>query len=207
MTNFLANFLPALAAETDLWIESRGIRIPVTLTVPGDGEDVDAPLVVLAHGHGGTRQENGAFTELAATLAEAGIASIRMDFPGCGDSMEAFTRNNITSMLQDVDVGLIPVLWQDNLPQVAIEMHARHIPLLTSDLGGAQELGQCPDMVFKSGDYGSFADRLRFILDGKLDVDSYWQNAQAPVSMDAHLDELFVKYGRDTAEAGSAAAQ
>ena len=44
--------------------------------------------------------------------------------------------------------GVVPVLWHDNLPQVAIEMHARHIPLLTSDMGGAQELGNCPEMVF-----------------------------------------------------------
>lgn len=107
--------LPALATETDLWIESRGTRIPVTLTVPGDMADVDAPLVVLAHGHGGTRQENGAFTELAAKLAEAGIASIRMDFPGCGDSTEAFTRNNITSMLQDVDAAFAFAVTQPGI--------------------------------------------------------------------------------------------
>jgi dipeptidyl aminopeptidase/acylaminoacyl peptidase len=97
--------LPALATETDLWIESRGIRIPVTLTMPGDEPGVAAPVVVLVHGHGGTRQENGAFTELASMLADLGIASIRMDFPGCGDSTEAFTRNNITRMLHDVDAA------------------------------------------------------------------------------------------------------
>ncbi len=95
----------APAADVDLWIESRGIQIPVTLTMPGDDLNVGVPLVVLAHGHGGTRQENGAFTELASLLAEVGVASIRMDFPGCGDSTEAFTHNNITNMLQDVDAA------------------------------------------------------------------------------------------------------
>ena len=94
---------PAFAAETDLWIESRGIQIPVTLTMPDDEPDVASPLVVLVHGHGGTRHENGAFTELASMLAEVGIASIRMDFPGCGDSTEAFTHNNITTMLHDIE--------------------------------------------------------------------------------------------------------
>ena len=93
---------PALAGEVDLWIESRGIQIPVTLTMPGDDLNVGVPMVVLVHGHGGTRQENGAFTELASMLAEVGIGSIRMDFPGCGDSTEAFTHNNITNMLHDV---------------------------------------------------------------------------------------------------------
>ena len=95
----------AFAAETDTWIESRGIQVPVTLTMPDENPGVAAPLVVLVHGHGGTRHENGAFTELASMLADVGIASIRMDFPGCGDSTEAFTHNNITTMLHDLDAA------------------------------------------------------------------------------------------------------
>ena len=96
---------PSFAVETDLWIESRGIQVPVTLTMPDNGSEEDVPLVVLAHGHGGTRHENGAFAELASMLAGRGIGSIRMDFAGCGDSTEAFTHNNITSMLHDVEAA------------------------------------------------------------------------------------------------------
>lgn len=102
----LLTMTPAPAAETDLWIDSRGIQIPVTLAMPAGDPDGSAPIVVLVHGHGGTREENGAFTKLASMLAEVGIASIRMDFPGCGDSTEAFTHNNITNMLHDVDATL-----------------------------------------------------------------------------------------------------
>lgn len=101
----LLAFVPAFAAETDVWIESRGIQVPVTLTLPAGHPEVATPLVVLVHGHGGTRHENGAFTELASMLAEAGIASIRMDFPGCGDSAEPFTHNNMTNMLHDLDAA------------------------------------------------------------------------------------------------------
>ena len=97
--------VPAFAADADIWIESRGIQVPATLTMPDDEPGVAAPLVMLVHGHGGTRQENGAFTELASMLAEVGIASIRMDFPGGGDSTEAFTHNNITNMLRDLDAA------------------------------------------------------------------------------------------------------
>ena len=96
---------PPFAAEADIWIESRGIQVPATFSMPDAASDVAAPLVVLMHGHGGTRHENGAFSELAALLADVGIASIRMDFPGCGDSTEAFTNNNITTMLHDVDAA------------------------------------------------------------------------------------------------------
>ncbi len=97
---------PAFGAETDFWIASRGVDIPLTLTLPEVAPGARVPLVMLVHGHGGSRQENGGFTELASMLATAGIASVRMDFPGCGDSTEAFIHNNITNMLHDIDASL-----------------------------------------------------------------------------------------------------
>src|ERR1700693_5978878 len=56
----------------------------------------------MAHGHGGSEEGNGGFAALAETLASRGVASVRMDFPGCGASVEPFTQNNITNMMADV---------------------------------------------------------------------------------------------------------
>ena len=58
------------------------------------------PYVVICHGHGGSRSENGGLDAIAQGLAEKGIASIRMDYPGCGDSKEQFRNNNLTNMIQ-----------------------------------------------------------------------------------------------------------
>jgi glycosyltransferase involved in cell wall biosynthesis len=103
---------------------------------------------------------------------------------------DGYTHDGLDELLSGVDLGVIPVLWNDNLPQVAIEMHARHIPLLTSDLGGAQELANCPDMVFRAGDIAGFHARLRAILAGEIDITAYWAGARRPVSMPDHLNEL-----------------
>lgn len=112
---FLFALAPAFAAEGDFWIESRGIEIPITIEMPDLAAGERAPLVVLVHGHGGTRQENGAFSELALLLSSNGIASVRMDFPGCGDSTEEFTRNNIANMLLDVEASSRFALNQDSI--------------------------------------------------------------------------------------------
>lgn len=105
----------AIGAETDVWIESRGVQIPATFSMPEIEDGKTTPLVVLVHGHGGSRQENGGFTELAALLAEIGIASVRMDFPGCGESTEAFIHNNITNMLHDIDASLAYAIAQPGI--------------------------------------------------------------------------------------------
>lgn len=82
-------------------VPSRTVSIPAILTVPETKGPV--PLVVMAHGHGGSKEEAGGFTAIAEELARKGIASIRMDFSGCGKSAEPFTANNVTNMLADVD--------------------------------------------------------------------------------------------------------
>ena len=104
--------------------------------------------------------------------------------------LDGYSHDGLDDLLRDVDVGLIPVLWEDNLPQVAIEMHARHIPLLTSDMGGAQELAGCGDMVFGAGDTAGFGDRIRALLEGEVDMQDYWDKANAPQTMAGHLDEM-----------------
>ncbi|MEN7341382.1 MAG: alpha/beta fold hydrolase [Pseudomonadota bacterium] len=80
---------------------SRGIEMPVTLVYPKT-RSKPSPLVLLVHGHGGTRDEAGAFVRVAEQLARVGIASIRMDFAGCGDSTESFQKNNLTTMRLDI---------------------------------------------------------------------------------------------------------
>lgn len=87
--------------EVETTIESRGVDIPVTFVRPGSVSE-SIPLVVLVHGHGGTRNESGAFQRIANELRKNGIASIRMDFPGCGESSEPFTENNLSNMLADI---------------------------------------------------------------------------------------------------------
>ena len=88
--------------SVDTTVSSRGVEVPVTWVIPEANVETDFPLVVLVHGHGGSRNEAGAYPWLAEELAKQGIASIRMDFPGCGDSRESFAENNLTNMLADI---------------------------------------------------------------------------------------------------------
>ena len=91
--------------SVDTTVSSRGVAVPVTYVHPLVAEGESYPLVVMLHGHGGTRNEAGGYTRVAEGLAARGIASIRMDFPGCGDSTESFTNNNLSNMLLDIEAS------------------------------------------------------------------------------------------------------
>lgn len=93
-------------SSRDLNIPSRGIQIPATVVLPAGKKHQRFPLVVIHHGHGGGRNENGGLARVADALARAGIASIRFDFAGNGDSSEPFTKLTYTTMLADSNAAL-----------------------------------------------------------------------------------------------------
>lgn len=82
----------------------------------------------------------------------------------------------IKYILENVNLGIVPVLWEDNLPQVALEFSAYGIPVLTSDLGGAQEITVSDLFIFKAGDKKSFIDRVQSILESQDSLLKFWPN-------------------------------
>ncbi len=127
--------------STDTTVLSRGVAVPVTYVYPVVADGEFFPLVVMAHGHGGTRNEAGGYTRVAEGLAARGVASIRMDFPGCGDSTESFANNNLSNMLLDMqasrDYALArPQVDRDRLGLLGYSMGGR-LALLHSAVDGS----------------------------------------------------------------------
>ena len=84
--------IPALADEAAyteevLSIDAGDHQIPATLTLPVVADGVKVPAVIMLHGNGSTRHEAGnAYDFTAPEMAKAGIATIRFDYIGNGDS-------------------------------------------------------------------------------------------------------------------------
>ena len=89
---------PAYTVE-HITVQNGERTVPAVVTMPvGEGP---FPAVVMNHGHGGSKEEGGGFDGVAEALALKGVATIRMDFPGCGESTEPFTENYLSNMISD----------------------------------------------------------------------------------------------------------
>jgi uncharacterized protein len=89
---------PAMAGETIVDLPN-GIK--GTLAVPDAG--ATGPAVVMLHGFGSSRDEvGGLFATQAAALAAAGVASLRIDFRGYGESAGDMADTTFEGMLDDV---------------------------------------------------------------------------------------------------------
>lgn len=111
---------PALAqSEETVTIDTPLGPVIGTLETPaGD----PAPVVLLFHGFTGSRDElpvantdEGVFSRTARLLAEQGIASLRIDFRGSGESPGAFADTTFEGQVAD---GLAALSWLEANPAV-----------------------------------------------------------------------------------------
>ena len=98
-------------SESDVRFSSQGQTVVGTLAMP-DGEG-PAPVVLLLHGFTGTRQElpvvgteDTMFSRAARWLGERGVASLRIDFRGSGESEGAWEDTTFSGQIADVSAAL-----------------------------------------------------------------------------------------------------
>ena len=88
--------------ETPVVFECKGQQLVGMLHLPEGRAQV--PAALLLHGFGATKSEaHRMFVKLARALANHGIASLRFDYRGCGDSAGNF--EDITIRSQVIDAG------------------------------------------------------------------------------------------------------
>ncbi|OUP86197.1 hypothetical protein B5F07_02585 [Lachnoclostridium sp. An169] len=109
--------------------------------------------------------------------------------------VQGYTHRDLGNLLSDCNLGLVPVLWEDNLPQIAIEMAAYGVPVLASSAGGASELCSSELFKFESGNSEEFLSKLIHFLENPEDLNQYWEHHPGLVTMEHHLEELIQIYG------------
>ena len=118
-------------AETTVWVPAGDHRVPGTLALPAEPSAGPLPVVLLLHGDQSSRNENGdLFTRLSADLAGRGIASLRIDFAGSGDSEQPDLALDYPGMVADATAAL-------NYLQADPRLNPNRVAVLGLSRGGA----------------------------------------------------------------------
>ena len=101
-----------------------------------------------------------------------------------------YTHRELKSILRECDLSVVPVLWEDTLPQIAIESVAYGVPVLASDAGGAGELCDLPAFRFRHGDKEDFLQKLTAFVDHPETLGEYWHGHHGLVTLREHWKQL-----------------
>lgn len=118
----IALVAPVGVASADTHIVERDVAIPAgdhdipgTLAMP-HGATGPVAAVLMLHGFGSQKDEVGdMYARVATALAERGVASLRIDFAGAGDSAQPWVDNTYDGMVED---GLVAFDWLVDLRRV-----------------------------------------------------------------------------------------
>ena len=109
--------------------------------------------------------------------------------------IHGYTHRTLKRILRNQDLGIVPVMWEDNLPQIAIEMQSYGVPVLSSSYGGASELCQNPLFIYEGGNLDDLKNHIIHFVTNKKDLEQFWLNNKPPVTMQEHLKQLESIYG------------
>jgi glycosyltransferase involved in cell wall biosynthesis len=110
---------------------------------------------------------------------------------------------NIPNIVDGVHLGVVPPLWEDNLPQVTFELLACRVPVLCSNRGGAQEFVRHPAFIFDPAKAGDFQAKLRNIRENPHLLTEFWQEARLAKPIEQHFQELVEIYQTGALESNS----
>lgn len=128
------------------------------------------PLVVMCHGFTGSRAGDGHFERLATRLAQNGIASVSLDFPGCGESAEDSAAYTLSNMQADVTTAIahMSMAYRVDTEKVALVGHSMGGRLASLYLaGGAEEYPICAAALWSPSN-GDGLNGLEF-----LDIENF----------------------------------
>jgi alpha-beta hydrolase superfamily lysophospholipase len=169
--------MPLTTTETTLHTHD-GLRLAGTLVTPSHATGRG---VVLVHGGGATRNEAGFFVRLANGLAEAGVASLRFDLRGHGESEGRQEDLTLTAILNDIDTALDHVRTATDATRLSL--------LAVSFSGGiaAYFAAKRPDALYRLVLGNPLLNYKKRFIDDK----PYWSD-----------DQISEEAGRELAEQG-----
>ena len=102
-------------------IESLNKKYEIVSVVTRPDTEEKVPAVILCHGTGSDKHEVGnLYVHLADALANAGIASVRFDFIGNGESTEDYRNYTLTSAQEDVKAVKQYIIHHPHLDETKI---------------------------------------------------------------------------------------
>lgn len=92
--------------------------------------------------------------------------------------MDGFDNQEIASVFQNIDMLIVPSLWQENSPLVIQEAFLAETPVIASRLGGIPEIVQngINGLLFNPGDVDELREKMQQIINNPSLIEKFREN-------------------------------
>jgi len=127
----------------------------------------------------------------AETLRALAAGDARISFPG------PFSREDLGSVLADLDVLVVPSRWYENAPGVIFEAFAAGMPVISTDLGGMSEFVKPGKngLLFALDDAEDLARQLGLLVEDKSLLHRLRAGIEPVKTVGEYAGELIGLYG------------
>ncbi len=144
----------------------------------------DVPLTVRAYG------DTTPFPEYTAHLRQLIAGDERLELAG------VYRRQEVSQVLRELDVIVVPSLWYENSPNAILEAFAHRTPVVASNLGGMAKLVRDGEngLLFAPGDASSLAAKLRQLINNPSLLSQLQEGIRPVKSIAEEMTELQEMY-------------
>jgi glycosyltransferase involved in cell wall biosynthesis len=99
---------------------------------------------------------------------------------------------DLTDILPEFDVAVIPPIWNDNAPLVVLESLASEKPIIGAEIGGIPDFVKdgINGFLFKPGDPFDLAEKMKEVIESPQLIHLFKENIEPPKSMRQHAGEV-----------------
>jgi glycosyltransferase involved in cell wall biosynthesis len=123
---------------------------------------------------------------------------VRIKF--CGE----YDFEDVSSVLQEIDVVVVPSVWYENAPLTISTAHAHGVPVIATDLGGMAEMVHdgLDGFTFRMGDSSDLAEKIRLLATNPGLLEKFSQAITPPPRIEGdafYLEQIYTKLLRNEA--------
>jgi glycosyltransferase involved in cell wall biosynthesis len=126
------------------------------------------------------------FPDYVRRLQQIGVHDQRVHFMG------TYHQDQISEVMREIDIVVVPSLWYENSPNVILEALAHQTPVIASNLGGMAELVQHEGngLLFEPGEPQSLAVQLQRLVAEPALITKLKAGILQIKSLEQEIDEL-----------------
>lgn len=104
--------------------------------------------------------------------------------------------DDLSRMLSEFDVAVVPPIWQDNAPLVILEALSAKKPIIGANIGGIPDFVQdgVNGLLFEPGNSSDLAEKMRKITESPNLIEIFKRNIKKQKTMKEHTKEMEVIY-------------